>query len=265
MNSLGFYRVIGESKFTMEYYLKIFQDIGFINSLIFTTKIAVIASVISLILSIGVLFILYINMKERYFYPKIVEKLMETPLFVPYLIGGYGILICFMQSGLLSELCIKLGIIKSYKEFPILTNDRAGIGIIITYIWKTIPFIVLTSTPILKRILNKWSSLSKIFKVGDREFFLKIALPIMGPNLIISFFIIFSYFLVSFEAPYILGVTNPKSLAVYIFDQYTRGALEERGVVMAMNIITLILNLFFGGIIYLVTKKLLKNRERGWE
>lgn len=263
--SFGYNSIMGESGFTLENYRYIFSDKGFLSSIIFTLRISLISAVIGVLTTQIILYIIYINMKENYFLPDIFQKLVELPLLVPYIIAGYAILLVFMQSGLLSELLVKLGVLENYQGFPVLTNERQGIGIIITYIWKSIPFIIMTCTPVLKRILNKWDSLGKVYNLSSFQFYIKIIFPIMLPTVIISFFMIFSYFIVSFEAPYLLGVTSPKSIAVYIFDFYRMGGLEKRGVVMGMNVILLGLNLGSGYIIYRLFRSFSKYGEGGWE
>lgn len=265
MNSFGYYSVTGKSFFTWDNYIRVFNDLGFMNSIIFTIKISLIASLSALFLSILILYLIYINIKYKYFYPKIIKKMLEAPLLVPYLIGAYAILISFMQNGVLNKFLVGMGVLSSFDKFPIMTNDKLGIGVIITYIWKSVPFILITCTPQIERIVNKWEPLAKVYKLSNIKFYQKIVLPIIYPTLLGSFFIILSYFLVSFETPYLLGVINPRSLAVYIFDLYTRGGLEARGVVMAMNVIMMVINLFLGFIIFKIVKKSSKYNGNRWE
>ncbi|MGL4980703.1 MAG: ABC transporter permease subunit, partial [Fusobacteriaceae bacterium] len=196
--------------------------------------------------------------------PYIVQKLVESPLLAPYIIGAYSILVVFMQNGVLSMILQKIGIIESYRYFPILTNDKDGYGIIITYLWKTVPFIVMMSMPVVKRVSDRWDNLAKVYGLSDFGFYKKITLPLLAPTLVVSFFIILSYFFISFETPYLLGVTHPKSLAVYIYDIYSRGELEERGYVMAMNIVVSIISLLTGGVISLFLKFFSRFDDKGW-
>lgn len=263
MNSFGFNRIIGESGFTLEYYSRVFEDESFVRALLFTTKISVVSASISLILSVGLLFLIYINMKNKYFNFKLFQKIVESPLLIPYIIAAYAILIFFMQSGILSKFLINLGVIESYKEFPILTNDKTGIGIIFTYVWKTIPFIVMMTTPIIVKIKNRWEPLARVYNLRDIDFFIRIILPLIFPTLLVSFFIILAYFFTAFETPYILGVTYPKSIAVYVFELYSTGKLEDRGIIMCINICITVISLSVGGVVYYLTKLFTKVDERG--
>lgn len=189
MNSFGYYSPTGKSFFTWDNYIKVFNDLGFIKSIIFTIKISLIASLSALFLSILILYLIYINMKHKYFYPKIIKKILEAPLLVPYLIGAYAILISFMQNGILNKILVYTGFLSTLDKFPVLTNDRLGTGIIITYVWKSVPFILITCTPQIERIVNKWEPLAKVYKLSDIKFYQKIVLPIIYPTLLGSFFI----------------------------------------------------------------------------
>ncbi|MGX6590596.1 ABC transporter permease [Cetobacterium ceti] len=263
-NSFGYKKIVGKSGFTLEYYKKVLESRGFYESLFFTSKIAIISGIIAVLISIFVMYIFYLNLKYKYVKSQLFQRVIESPLLVPYLIGAYIILIFFMQSGILSLFLEKIGIIDNYKSFPIITNDKFGVGIIITYVWKTVPFILMMGIPVIKRINTRWDSLGKIFNLSDFQFFKKILLPLLFPTLTISFFIILAYFFASFETPYILGVTYPESLAVYVFNIYSRGKLEDRSIVMVINIFISLISLGTGVIVYLIFKFFKKYDEKGW-
>lgn len=262
--SFGFNSIGGDSNFTLINYFKVFQDKHLYSSIIFTSKISLISGIISLLISIIIIYLIYLNSKKKFLFPTFFQKIVEAPLFVPYLIAAYGILILCMQKGVLSTLLINLNIINNYQEFPILTNDRFGIGIIITYIWKTIPFIVMMTLPVVKRISNKWEPLGHIYNLSEFKFFIKIILPLIFPTLTIAFFIIFSYFIVAFETPYLLGVTYPKSLSVYIYELYSRGSLNERGFIMAINILISVFTLLMGYLAIKILNSFSKYDDKGW-
>ncbi|MGL6098811.1 MAG: ABC transporter permease, partial [Fusobacteriaceae bacterium] len=160
LNSFGYYRIVGKSFFTLEFYKKIFEDRVLYSSFIFTLKISFISAIISMLLSIVIIYLLFLNRRRKVMSPYIVQKLVESPLLAPYIIGAYSILLVFMQNGVLSMILQKIGIIESYRDFPILTNDKDGYGIIITYLWKTVPFIVMMSMPVVKRVSDRWDNLA---------------------------------------------------------------------------------------------------------
>lgn len=260
--SLGLRSFTGESGFTFEYYKQLLTNEVFKDSLLYTTRLALISASLALIFSIFILFILYlINNKNG----KFLNKILKMPILLPYVVASYLILILFMQSGLLSRLFIHLGIIESFKEFPIFTNEERGIGIIITYIWKSSPFIVMMSYPVLLRIQEKFDDLNYILGVGRKRFFIEVVLPLLGPSLIVSFFIILAFIFTSFETPYILGVTYPKSLAVLSYEMYSKGNLSTRPLLMAINMVISGIAILAGGIVYWINKNIISKNQRAWK
>lgn len=264
MTSIGYNRIMEKSFFTMDYYKEVLSSSDFYKSLWYTMKINGISALLSLILTIIILYFIYLGKRRGYSFGKKFEKIIEIPVFIPYLVGAYGILLLLMRRGVINMILYKLKIIKNLNSFPILTNDLNGIGIITTYIWKTLPFMVMMTLPVLFRINKKWNSLGKIYSLSDFLFFKNIVFPLILPSLSSSFFIVLTYLFASFETPYILGVTYPKVLSVEIFDIYTRSSIDSRGKLMVMNIFVSLISLFLGGISYLLLKYLSKFREREW-
>ncbi|WP_394697939.1 ABC transporter permease subunit [uncultured Ilyobacter sp.] len=265
LQSFGLNNIMGESGFTLGYYEKVLKSEKFMDSLSFTAKMALASSSLSLIISIVLLFFLYLNLEGRYLKVGYVRRIIESPLLVPYLVASYLILILFLQSGFISRIMVAAGIIESYMEFPIITNDEKGRGIMLAYIWKTCPFIVMMSFPVLQRINRKWDSVAYIFGVGRVRFFFEVVLPLLAPSLIISFFIIISYMFTAFETPYILGVTYPKALAVMAYDIYSKGNLSERPNLMVINMFISVISITGGAIVYCIYKFVIGKNQRAWD
>lgn len=263
MTSFGFFGV-EESRFTLENYKKVFENKEFYSSLFYTLKLNIFSAVISLLIAIFILYIIFLGNRYNKKINYIFSKILEIPIYISYLIGTYGVFILLSRGGVISSFFQKIGIIKTSHDFPILVNDDYGVGIILTFIWKSVPFIVMMVLPILLKIENKWKKLSAIYGMEDLKFYLKIVLPLILPALMMTFFIILAYFFSAFETPYILGKTYPQTLSVYIFELYSKRGLDSRGVVMVLNIILSVFTLLIGGIVYLIMKKIIKESDRGW-
>lgn len=264
MTSLGYNRILTKSYFTLDYYRDILSSKEFYNSLIYTVKINTISSFLAFILTIVAVFLVFLSKRKGYFYTKFFQKVIEAPVFVPYLVSAYGILLLLMRRGIINNFLLKIGMISSVNQFPILTNDHNGVGIILTYVWKALPFMTMMSLPTVFRIDRKWDSLGKLYNLNNITFFRKIVFPLIFPTLSISFFIVLTYLFAAFETPYILGVTHPRVLSVLVFDTYTKGNLGLRGKIMVMNILISSISLLFGGIMCLALKFFTKFQEREW-
>ena len=265
LQSFGLNKIIGKSQFTLGYYREVLSSESFLDSLIFTSKMALCSSLLSLVVSILLLFFLYMNLKSGYFKGNYLKKIIESPLLVPYLVASYLILILFLQHGFISRFLVATGMMESYREFPVVTNDEKGIGIMLAYLWKTCPFIVMMSFPVLQRINKKWDAVAHIFGVGRIRFFFEVVLPLMGPSLIMSFFIIIAYMFTAFEAPYILGVTYPKALAVMAYDMYSKGNLADRPNLMVINMFISAISIAGGILVYWLYKFTIGKNQRAWD
>lgn len=264
-SSLGFNRIVGVDSFTWDFYRKLLISSEFKDSLIYTLKITVIASLSSVGAGVGILYSIYININMKFLNNKLLKSIIESPLLVPYLIGTYMILALLSQRGVISQFLFKTGVITTYEKFPILTNDKAGIGMIFTYIWKTSAFIVAMSLGSLVKIEKKWRDLKKIMNISESQFFRTVIFPILAPGILTSFIIVFTYIFTSFETPYILGITYPKTLSLYAYELSIYGGLESRGVLMALNIVIALIAVILGGLAYFLGGKWIKKESIGWD
>lgn len=263
MTSFGYNRIIGESSFTLEYYKTLMFSKEFLENLKYTIKINLLTGGISLFLTIALLYLIYINRNSKYF-KNIFKKILEFPVGISYLTGAYALVLLLSRGGILGRNLVKVGIIESIRDFPILINDSYGIGIILGYIWKVVPFMTMMCIPIMADIEKRWRDLGVLYNLNDYNFFKKIVFPMIMPNLALSFFLVLAYLFSAFETPYILGVTYPRTLSVQMYELYREGDVELRGQVMAINVIVTLIALIISFTSYLILKYLTKFKEREW-
>lgn len=264
-NSLGYNLPLRKNSFTLEFYKNIFSNNDFKTFFLYTLKLTILSSISSFLFSIFLIFIFYLNIKDKLIKINFFKQLIELPLIVSYLVASYMILTLFSPRGIFSKFFLFLGIIKDYNSFPILTNDKNGLGMIITYVWKSSAFMVAMSIPQVIKIHKKWSDLIKIFNISPWNFYRKVILPLISPILLTSFIIIFSFIFTSFETPYILGITYPKTLAVYSYDLSVQGGLDKRGELMALNISISIITLVLGVLGYITANRMINSKSEGWD
>lgn len=264
LESFGLNLLVGESKFTFDIYKEVLKSEYFIDSLRLTVRITLLSTVLAGVLALIILYIIFLY--SSIFTAKYADYLLKifiSPMLVPYLIGAYIVSTLLMQSGFLSALLYYFGIISDMREFPILTNETKAYSIILTYVWKTMPFIILMIYPVFQRIEGKWRDVAFIYGANRRKFFFEIILPLITPSLITSLFIIFAFVFSAFEVPYLLGVTYPKTLSVLSFDMYSRGYIEQRPQLMAINIIITLVTIVLGLVLYYFNKKyIIKGRSK---
>ena len=205
-----------------------------------------------ILLIIGTLIcvVIIMNKKTKWFY----EKLIEIPVVVPHIVVAIFILNIFSKSGLLARILYYLGIISSQDQFINLVYDKYGIGIILAYLWKEVPFIIYFVLSIMSNINDSLGEAAINLGASKYETFKRVTLPLCKNTILSGFLIIFVFALGAYEIPQLLGPTLPKALPVLSYIQYTHPNLQNRPYAMALNGITIIISLISAVIYYNLVK-----------
>ncbi|MCB2297677.1 ABC transporter permease [Clostridium tagluense] len=253
LQSLGLMDVGGNSYFTINAYKQLILSKDFTDSLALTLKVALVSSILSGILAIIIIRLLFIlgeNKKTAIF-----RKFFQIPMLVPHVTAAYLIMLLLMKSGWLSSIAYSVGITKSMDAFPSVVNDSNSLGVILTYIWKETPFIMLMIFPIISRTKDSWLEIAQVFGARRQEFFKEVILPLIIPTWVSSVIIVFAFTFSDFEVPYLLGITYPKFISVYSYNMYYNGQLSDRPLALAANFILAIITAMLGLIAYKLAKQ----------
>ncbi len=249
---------------TLIHYSTILSSDDFIHSLVYSLRISLGASIGALTAGSFILVIMYLlmlyNKKPYTGY----MRFIQSPLLIPYLISAFFIFLLFSQSGIFSRVLHYFGVISARQQFPVLTNDHSGIGIMLTYTWKAAPFVVLMGHPVLLRIDSRWFNAARLLGANSRHFFLDIVLPALGPSLFSSWFIIFGFSFASFEVPYLLGVTYPKALPVLCYEIFSSRSLSDRPQAMALGVIITLITIIIGIAAFYLYRRTTVNDAAKW-
>ncbi len=239
IQSLGYFKAIGLTEITFKYYKEVLTSQGFLSSLGFSVYIATISSVIAVVLGV----ILAYSILRSTHRKGIEEAVYKIPIFVPHIVAALLAYNILAQSGVVPRVLYSIGIIKDQSQFPSLLYDKNGIGIIIAYIWKGIPFVAMVVYTILSNINNKLSQVALNLGANNRQVFFYILLPFIMPSIFSSFIIIFAFSFGAYELPFLLGPTSPKALPVKAYVEYTNSNLANRPYAMVINMILTIVSL----------------------
>lgn len=231
--SLGYIPIIGLRELTFKYYVSIIADKSFLESLIFSLKISLISSIVAVIVGVVLAYSMLIN-KHRV---SIEKTLYILPIIVPHMVASFLMFNILSQSGLLSRILYAFGVLKEQSHFPNLIFDRHGIGIIMTYLWKEIPFVAMVVYAFMSNINRSLEDVAVNLGASRRQRFWYIILPLSWPSIISSFIIIFAFSFGAFEVPYLLGPTTPKTLPIKAFIEYSNPDISNRPYAMALNVI----------------------------
>jgi len=106
----------------------------------------------------------------------VVGLLVGVNLAFPHLVWAVALSLLLAQSGLLARLAAALGLIDAPAQFPVLVRDRYGLGIILHYVIKEMPFLVLIVLAVLRTQGATYDLVAE--NLG--------ALPLLGPGLAVA-------------------------------------------------------------------------------
>ena len=175
----------------------------------------------------------------------------KIPLILPHITVAFIILILFSRSGFLSSILHQVGALESQSDFPSILYAGNGLGIIIAYIYKEVPFVILMVSAVLMRIDSRHVVTAKMLGAGRIRVFFRIVVPFLLPVVHTTFIILFLYAFGAFDIPFLLSESRPEMLSIFVYNLYFKRDLVNRPYAMAVLLIML---LFAGLFIYAYTK-----------
>ena len=227
MQSLGYMPYIGAENISFRFYKEVIRDSVFLESLIFSLKTSFISSTVEVF--IGVILAYFLSQEKL--------SLLNLPVIIPHIVVVMLMITIFSQSGIISRILYSLNIISDSSQFMSLVSDKNGVGVILVYLWKGIPFTIITAYNILKNISNNLEKVAINLGASKLQCFRYIILPLASPTIISSFIILFAFSFGSFEVPFLIGPTTPKALSVSAYTSYISSDLSQRSYAMVINVI----------------------------
>lgn len=246
IQSFGIIPAIGLKDFTLDYYKMIFENKNIILGIKQSIYISLVSSIFAIIIGIVISYVVSTNglMKRKIF------QLFKIPIIVPHMVSALLIINIFSQSGIISRIFYSLGFIENQEMFISLLYDRNGIGIILAYLWKEIPFVILIVSTIMANIDSSLGEAAINLGASKFKAFFSITLPLCKSTIATSFIIIFAYSFGAYEIPYLLGPTSPKALPVMAYVEYIHPSLLNRPYAMVLNSIMVIISIILTYIYY---------------
>jgi putative spermidine/putrescine transport system permease protein len=229
----------GLSSLTVEHVRHVLLDPELLHSFGLTFYISATSTLIACLVSV-LLAMALISLAGR---SRTVYFLLQLPLTVPHLVIAISVLLLLSPSGMIARLGVATGLIAEASSFPLLVNDRLGIGILAVYVWKEIPFITFMLLAVLKNMGTELLAAGATLKATRRQRFFHITLPIIAPALGASGLIVFAFTFGAFEVPYLLGRTHPLLMPVWAYRNYSDIDLLARpeGIALGLLIAVIII------------------------
>ncbi len=257
--SLGWFPPAGLTRFTLAYYREVLQDTKLTSSLLLSLYIALTTSVIAVVIGVAISMAATVSglVRSRLF------QVLKIPVIVPHTVCALLMLNLFAQSGLLARLAFHVGLIQGQEGFIPIMFESHAFGVILAYLWKEIPFVILVVITIMANINASLGEAALNLGASRWKVFRHITLPLCLPSITTSFIIIFAYSFGAYELPFLLGATEPKALPVQAYVEYTYPDLAHRPYAMVLNSVMVVFTVFISYLYYKLQNKLVRvGRER---
>jgi putative spermidine/putrescine transport system permease protein len=255
VQSLGYLPVFGMYEITFDHYIQLFQNTHFLRSLQYTFYIAFVSSTLSVVLGVLVALVVYNTKKGN----KLSYALYKIPIIIPHGVVIILIIHIFFQTGILSRVLFNLGVIQEASQFPLLIYDPGGVGIILAYLYKQVPFVTLTVFMVLQGLDRKYIQIAENLGAGTFQILRRVTLPMLTPTMLSAFLITFAFGFGAFEVPLLLGSPARQTLPILAFFEYRSPVLVSRPAAMATSVTISVISLSFIGV-YMYLSKFLSKR-----
>jgi len=237
--SLGYLAIIGETRLSLEAYSgllagrspagrEFWQALGF--SLWVSAASTVLAAGVALLLAVAL-------SGQRRPVGGATLLALNLNLALPHLAWAIALSLLLAQSGLLARIATALGAIQAPAEFPVLVRDSYGIGIILHYVSKEIPFLALIVLAVLRTQGTAYELVAENLGANGWQRVRFVTLPLVLPGLAAGALLVFAFTFGAYEVPALLGVRYPRTLAVMALELFTNPDLRSRAEAMAISLL----------------------------
>ena len=237
--SLGMISITGDESISLSAYRNLFLGQGlagreFWVSLGFSLWV----STASTLISGGIALLLAVWLAEkRDRFGRFDTLILNWNLSFPHLVWAVALLLLLSQSGLLARWAAALGLIQTPAEFPVLVRDRYGIGIILSYIGKEIPFLTILLLSILRTQPQGYVLVAENLGANYWQRLRYVTIPMVKPALLSGSLLVFAFVFSSYEVPALLGVKYPRMLPVLALRLFSDPDLNARVDGMAISLV----------------------------
>ncbi len=202
--SFGYIPFYDLNEVTLKYYKDVLLSEKFYTSLFYTFYLGIVPTILSVFFGVMFAILIYFNDK-RY---NSINKVLQIPIVIPYIVMSFFVIIMFSQTGIVSSVLTCCGLIDNPNDFPLLIFDEKGVGILIVYFLKQVPFVFFVVSLALRKINRNIVLVSRNLGASTMYTVFKIILPLIKNSIIVCIMLVFSFNFCSFEVPLMLG--NPK-------------------------------------------------------
>ncbi|MBS1679675.1 MAG: sugar ABC transporter permease [Actinobacteria bacterium] len=202
------------STWSLDSWRAMFSDPGFWDALRFSTQLALIASLASA--GIALLAATWLRSRGRG-----LKTIFSVPVTVPHLLVAV-VAVSWLAPGGIAD--------RALGSLPIgIVHARSGLGIILVYVYKETPFLVLLLLAVMGRTLRRREEAAAVLGASPGQVLRWVVWPAVRRPLLIGTMIVAAFVFGAFEVPLLLGPNYPPTLATYAFQATQASALSGQG------------------------------------
>ncbi|MDR1184025.1 MAG: ABC transporter permease subunit [Coriobacteriales bacterium] len=205
-------------------YMGVLGSYYFLDTLLFTLKVSLIATALAMIVAV----LVALALRETFVGKRVAVFLCQLNLTIPHMAAAMIMALLLSQTGFLSAIAKQLGLIDGARDFPWLIHDVGGIGIIVAFVWKFFPYIAISVLGILQGASREYEHQAATLGVGATRRFFHVVLPGMLPATTVAAIITFSMASGDYEIPVILGAAQHRMLPVLVYLKYRDVTLRDQ-------------------------------------
>lgn len=252
--SLGVIPAFGLEEPTLKYYKEVLTRPDMLESVLYSIKIALVSAMFATIGGVFVCAILVMKGNTK----GAAMRMIQLPIIIPHVVVALFMINLFSQNGILARIAYAFGIISDQQQFPTMIYNVDGLGVILGYVWKELPFMVYFVVALMANINGNLGEAAVNLGAGKWKAFWKVTLPLCKNTILSGFLIIFVFALGAYEMPVLLGSTLPRALPVFAHQQYMHPDLQNRPYAMALNGIIIVISLMSAVLYFILMQKNLK-------
>lgn len=233
LQSFGHQPLVGHSTWSLDAYRSAAADPAVRSSIALTLRIGILSTVMATALGIG--FALVVRRlgagRAR------LTRLFQGSLAVPHLVGALCIGLLLSPSGFVSRAANAVGLVDNARQFPALTQDSFGWGIIAEYVWKETPFMAVIALAAMGANLTRLEDVSRTLGARRWQRLRHVTLPLLAAPVGGAAILVLAFTMGSYEVPVLLGRPFPAPLSVVAYQSFNDTDLTARPQAMAIAVL----------------------------
>ena len=254
LQSLGYFPPAGLRTLTLAYDRAVRQDPALHGSVLYSLYISLVSALVSTVGGVALSALMVACKRPD-------SLLLRLPITIPHTVSAFMAVALLSQTGLFSRLAALAGWVQAPEDFYLLIQDPWGIGVILTYTCKQIPYVMSVVILLMRQVWGSSAQAARTLGAGPVRAFFTVTLPMTMPAISTAFIIIFAYAFGAYELPFLLGATLPRAFPVQAYMEFLSPDLSQRPYAMVYNVLMLAFGAVFIALYLAAFKKLNRDNQ----